>query len=236
MIHLTRLSFFVAPSLEKTSLFPTISFGEVNLYLGDITLYLGELGLPLGKIGLTGETCPFPPFSLEEMNLSLVNIILYLGELGLAFGKIGLAGETCPSLAFFLGEVKLSTIFSLREKILPFGGVILSSCRNLFFLRGTTISPYPPLGHLPSALSLGKITFLAAFSFRGVNLPLGKKALFLEEHSLNLLVSFSLGAMNLPHGEVVLYAPFSLRGTNSSSREFVLPFGENFLSLENWLY
>ena len=30
--------------------------------------------------------------------------------------------------------------------------------------------------------------------------------------------------------------PFFLGGTNSSSREFVLPFGESFLSLENWLY
>ena len=35
--------------------------------------------------------------------------------------------------------------------------------------------------------------------------------------------------MNLPHGEVVLSAPFSLRGTNSSFGEFTLPFGDNFL-------
>ena len=198
MIHLIGLSFSTTTSLEKTGLFPTISFRELNLYLGDITLYLGELGPPFGKIGLTRETC--------------------------------------PSFAFFHGEVKLSAIFSLGEKILPFGRVILSSCRNLLLLRGTTLSPDPPLGHLPSALSLGTVTFPTTLSFRGVNLPLGKKALFLEERSLNPPVSFSLGAVNLPHGEVVLSTPFSLRGTNSSSREFILPFGENFLSLENWLY
>ena len=208
----------------------------MNLSLVNIILYLGELGPPFGKIGMTKETCPFPPFSLGELNLSLANIILYLRELGPHFGKIGLIGETCHSLAFFLGEVKLFEIFSHGEKILPFRGVIISSNRNLLLLRGTTLSPNPPLGHLPSALSLGTITFPIALSFRGVNLPLGKKSLFFEDHSLNLPVSFSLGAVNLPHGEVVLYAPFSLRGTNSSFEEFVLPFGEHFLSLDNWLY
>ena len=230
MIHLIGLSFFAIPSLEKIDLFPTISFGEENLYLGDITLYLGELDPPFGKIDLTGETCPSLAFSLGEMKLSLVNIILYLGELGPPFGKIGFTRETCPFLAFFLGKVKLSTIFSHGEKILPFGGVILSSCRNLLLLRGTTLSLDPPLGNLPSAISLGTITFPITLLFGGVNLPLREKTLFLEEHSLNLPVSFSLGAVNLPHGEVVLSATFSLRGTNSSSREFVLPFGENFLS------
>ena len=155
------------------------------------------------------------------MNLSLVNIILYLGELGLPFGKIGVTGETCPSFAFFLGEVKLSAIFFPREKILPFRGMILSSCRNLLLLRGTTLSPDPPLGHMPFAFSLGIITFSTTLSFRGVNLPLGKQAVFLEEHYLNLLVSFSLGAVNLPRGEVVLYAPFSLREMNSSFGELV---------------
>ena len=83
---------------------------------------------------------------------------------------------------------------------------------------------------------LGEVTFPEILSFRGGNLPIREQALFLEEHSLNLHASFSLGEMNLPHGEVVLYAPFSLRGTNSSSREFVLHFGESFLFLENWLY
>ena len=66
-----------------------------------------------------------------------------------------------------------------------------------------------------------------------MNLPLRENAFFIEDHSLNMLASFSLRAVNLPHGEVVLFATFSLRGMNSSSREFVLPFGENFLSLEN---
>ena len=177
----------------------------------------------------------FSFFSLGEMNLSLVNIILYLGELGPPFAKIGMIGETCPFPPFFLGEVKLFAIFSLGEKILPFG-VILSSYRNLLLLRGATLSPDPPLGHLPSIISLGTVTLPITLSFRGVNLPLGEKAFFLEEHSLNLPVLFSLGAVNLPHGEVSLSTPFSLRGMNSSSKEFVLPFGENFLSLENWLY
>ena len=40
--------------------------------------------------------------------------------------------------------------------------------------------------------------------------------------------------MNLPHGGVGLSTTFSLRGMNSS-REFVLPFGESFLFLENRL-
>ena len=134
-----------------------------------------------------------------------------LGELGQPSGKIGLTGETCPSLAFFLGEVKLSTIFPPRENILPFGGVILSSYRNLILLKGTTLSPNPPLGHLSSVLSLGITTFLTTLSFRGVNLNLGKKALFLEEHYLNLHVSFSLRVVNLPYEEVVISASFSLR-------------------------
>ena len=158
-----------------------------------------------------------------------------LGELGLPPTKIGMDGETCLSPPFFHGEVKLSAIFSLEEKNLPLGQVILSSYRNLLLLRRTTLSPYPPLGNLPSALSLGIVTFPTTLSFRGVNLPLGEKALFLEEHSLNLPASFSLGEVNLPHGEVVLSATFSLRGMNSSSGESVLRFGENFISLENRL-
>ena len=155
---------------------------------------------------------------------------------GFTFWKNRPDWKTYPSLAFFLGEVKLSTIFSPREKILPFRGVILSSCRNLLLLRGTTLSPDPPLGNLPSALSLGTVTFPRALSFREANLSLGEKALFLEEHSLNLPVSFSLGIVNLPLREVILSSTFSQRGMNSSYREFVIPFGENFLSLENWLY
>ena len=138
------------------------------------------------------KTGLFPTISFREVNLYLGDITLYLEELGPPFGKIGMTEKTCPSLAFFLAEVKLSTIFSLREKILSFGGVILSSCRNLLFLRGTTLSPDPPLRLLPFALSLVTITFPTALSFRGVNLPLEKKDLFLEEHSMNLHVSFSL--------------------------------------------
>ena len=157
------------------------------------------------------------------------------GEFSLPPRKTGLARETCLSPAFFLGEVKLSTIFSLEENNQPLGEVILSSCRNLLLIRGTTLSLDPPIGNMLFAISLGTVTFPTAFSFRGVNLPLEEKAFFLKEHSLNLPTSFSLGAMDLLHGEVVLFATFSLRGTNSSSREFVLPFGENFLSLENRL-
>ena len=145
-----RLFYLCNPPLEKTGLFPTISFGEVNL--------------------------------------SLVNIILYLGKLGPPLGKIGLAGGTCPSLTFSFEEVTLSIIFSLGGKNLPFGPVILSSGINLLLLRGTTLSLNPPLGNLPSTLSLGKIslyafflgivTFPIALSFRGVNLPLKEKALY----------------------------------------------------------
>ena len=96
---------------------------------------------------------------------------------------------------------------------------------------------------LSHVFSLGELKLFAIFSleeknlpFGGVNLPLREKALFLKKHSLNLLVSFSLGAVNLPHGWVDLSTTFSLGGANSSSREFVLPFRENFLSLEIWLY
>ena len=71
---------------------------------------------------------------------------------------------------------------------------------------------------------------------RGKCLSLGEKALFLEEHSLNMPASFSLGAVNLPHGWVGLSITFSLGGANSSSVEFVLPFGESFLSLKTWIY
>ena len=131
-----------------------------------------------------------------------------LGELGLYHRKTGMAGEICLSPTLFFGEVKLSTIFYLEEKNLPLEEVIQYSCRNLLLLRGTTLSPDPPLGNLPSALSLGTVTFLTAFSFREVNLPLRENALFLEEHSLNQPASFSLGAMNLPYGEVVLFTTF----------------------------
>ena len=67
-----------------------------------------------------------------------------------------------------------------------------------------------------------------------MNLPLREKALFLKEHSLNLPASFSFGEINLPHRGVCLSTTFSLGGMNSS-REFVLPFGENFLFSENRL-
>ena len=157
------------PLLEKkTGLFPTISFGEVNLSLGDVILYLRELGPSPRKTTLTGETCHSPAFSLRE--------------------------------------VKLYAIFFLRGKNLR--GTILSSSRNLLLFRGTTLSPYPLLRNLPSALSLGKaglltfflrmVTFPTTLSFKGVNLPLGEKAMFLEEHSLNMPASFFLGVVNLP--------------------------------------
>ena len=67
-----------------------------------------------------------------------------------------------------------------------------------------------------------------------MSLPLREISFFLEEHSLNLLASFFLKEMNLPYGGVGLSTTFSLGGMNSS-REFVLPFGESFLFLENWL-
>ena len=209
MILLTDLSISASLFLEKKDLFPIISFGEVNLYLGDIILYLGELGQPLGKTGLTGETCSSPAFSLNE--------------------------------------VKLSAIFSLGEKNLPFGGVILSSGRNLLLLRGTTLSTYPPLRNLPSTLSLektslftfflGTVTFHAALSFKRAKrlLPLGEKTLFHKEHSLNLPASFSLGIVSLTYGEVTLSTTFSLRGTNAFLGEFILPFRESLISLENRL-
>ena len=210
-----------------------------------------------------------------------------------------MTGGTCPSPAFSLEEVKLFAIFSLVEKTLPFREVILSSSRNLLLLRGTTLSPYPPLGNLPSALSFGKtglfafflekVTFPTALSFgamnlplrekvlfleehslnlpssfylgainlplgekalfleehslnlprsfslRAVNLPFGEKALFLEEHSLNLPASFSLGAVNLPHNGVSLSATLSLGGMNPSPGEFIFPFRESLIYLENQL-
>ena len=62
-----------------------------------------------------------------------------------------------------------------------------------------------------------------------------ENTLFLKEHSLNLPTSFSIGAMNLPYGGVGLSAVFSQGGTNPSPREFILPFGESLISLENWL-
>ena len=162
-----------------------------------------------------------------------------LRELRLPPRKIGMARETCLFHAFFLGEVKLSAIFSLEEKNLPLGEVKLSLVNIILYLREMG----PPFGNislsretcLSPTFFLGEFTFPTYFSFRVVNYPLGEKGLFLEEHSLNLPASFSLGEMNLPHGEVVLSATFSLRGTNSSSEEFVLPFGKNLLSLENRL-
>ena len=41
--------------------------------------------------------------------------------------------------------------------------------------------------------------------------------------------------MNLYHGGVGLFATFSLRGTNPSPGEFILPFGESLISLDNRL-
>ena len=59
--------------------------------------------------------------------------------------------------------------------------------------------------------------------------------MFLEEHSLNLYAFFFLGAVNLPHGGVGLFAAISLGRMNLSHGEFILPFRESFISLENRL-
>ena len=91
-------------------------------------------------------------------------------------------------------------------------------------------------GICPPAFYLEEVKLSTIFSLGGKNLPLREKDMFLEEHSLNLPISFSLGALNLPHEGVGLSTTFFIGGTNSSSREFVLPIGESFLSLENWLY
>ena len=88
---------------------------------------------------------------------------MYLGNLGPPPRKTCMTRGRCPSLTFSLGEVKLFAIFYLGEKNLPFGGVILSFGKNLLLLRGTTISPDPHLGNMPSALSLGKIGLFAFF-------------------------------------------------------------------------
>ena len=85
--------------------------------------------------------------------------------------------------------------------------------------------------HVSLTFFLGELTFPVILLFRGVNLPLGEKALFLDEHSLNLPTSFSHGEMNLPHGGMGFFITFSLGRMNSSSREFVLPFGESSLFL-----
>ena len=78
------------------------------------------------------------------------------------------------------------------------------------------VSSHPKSTGIPRVDELSTGPSYLGCHIRGVNLPLGEKALFLEERSINLPASFSLGEMNLPHGEVVLYAPFSLRGINSS--------------------
>ena len=85
MIHLTCLSISTTLSLERTGLFLTISFGEVNLSLGDIILYLGELGPFPGKTCMTGETCSSLAFSLGEVKLFA---IFSIGEKNLLFGVI----------------------------------------------------------------------------------------------------------------------------------------------------
>ena len=105
----------------------------------------------------------------------------------------------------------------------------ISSNRNLLLLRGTTLSPDPPLGNLPL------VTFTTALSFGEVNLPLRKEELFLKEHSLNLPASFSLRAMSLPRGGVEFSIAISLGGTNLSLGELTLPFRESLISLENRL-
>ena len=57
--------------------------------------------------------------------------------------------------------------------------------------------------------------------------------MFLEEHSLNFPTKFSLGLMNLPRGGVKCSTTISMRETNLSYGEFILPFRESLLSLEN---
>ena len=77
-------------------------------------------------------------------------------------------------------------------------------------------------GTCPSpAFSLEEVKLSTIFSlggknppFRGVNLPLGEKALFLKEYFLNLLASFSLEAVNLLRGEMSLSTAISLGGMN----------------------
>ena len=159
-----------------------------------------------------------------------------LRELGLPLRKTSLVGETylCPTR--FLGEVKLSTIFSFKEKNLPLREVKLSLVNFILYL-GEMGPPFGNIGLsgetcLSPAFFLGELNFLEILSFRERNLPLREKSLFLEEHSLNLPASFSLGEMNLPHGGVDLSPTLSLGGMNSS-REFILPFGESFIFLEN---
>ena len=110
-----------------------------------------------------------------------------------------------------------------------------------FFYLGEQLDPH--LGNLPSALSIrktglfafffGTVTFLITLSFGEVNLLLGEKAMFFEEHSL--LASFSLEAVHIPYGGLGLSASFSLGGTNPSPRERILPFRESIISLENRL-
>ena len=134
--------------------------------------------------------------------------------------------------------MKLSAVFSFEEYNLPLGEVKLSLVNFILYL-GEMGPPFGNIGLrgktcLSSAFFLRELTFSAILSFRGVNLPLGEKALFLEEHSLNMPTSFSLGEMNLSYGGVDLSTTFSLGGMNPS-REFVLPFGESFLFLENRL-
>ena len=132
-----------------------------------------------------------------------------------------------PTISFrdvnlYLGDIilHLGELGPFPRKIGLIGGICLS---HVFFLGEVNLSVIFSLEekNLP---------------FGEVNLPLGENALFLEEHSLNLLVSFFLGALNLPYGGVGLSTPFSLGRTNSPSGEFVLPFDESFLFLENWLY
>ena len=117
--------------------------------------------------------------------------------------------------------------------------------KNLLLLRGTTLSLDSPLGNLLSARSLRKtglfafflriVTFPTTLSFGGVNLPFGERALFHEEHYLNLPASFSLGVVNLPRGGVSFSENFSMGGMNPSPGEFILPFEESLISLENRL-
>ena len=149
-----------------------------------------------------------------------------------------MAGETCLSPTRFLREVKLSSIISLKENNLYLGEVKLSLVNFILYL-GEMGPPFGNIGLsgetcLSPAFFLGELTCPTILKFRGVNLPLREKAFFLEEHSLNPLESFSLREMNLPHGGMGLSITFSLGGMNSSG-EFVLPFGESFLFLENHL-
>ena len=109
MIHVIGLSIYATLSLEKTGLFPTISFGEVNFSLGGIILYIGELGPFLGKIGMIGGICLSHVFSFVEMKLSAT---FSLEEKNPPFGGVNLPLEE-KALCLEKHSLNLPASFSL---------------------------------------------------------------------------------------------------------------------------